>query len=465
MATNKTLFGTTLLLIVVFIIPFLYVSNYSILYMDDFCRSFLVSENYFHNIRDWYLHHNGRFINAIFTLLPVYKITIYRLIIALQFIILSFLLFHFFRSVFKLYQLDISMSKILFISIVFYIVLLSGLPSVYEFFYWYAAVTVYLLSLYFLLFFIKYTLEFYFLEKTSFLFWGVVILLMVGNNELLIGFTNTILLLLILFYYYRHTQWSKPLLILNFLGWIGSLLVIFSPGTAFRKEQFQYSGNFIGAAKISILRVPEFFIDNLFQLPFFLFYLFLFLFVYSNINERKEVRYINPFLLIGLTLIFIALMFFTLFFATGTLDIEKGRIGSFIIATAFVILTLNIINLAAFIRGKIGFQIGSPKPVFLFSFPLVLLSLIGLFNDNYLALRKDITSGDLKEFKENYQERQGIIKSLNEKDHEIFLKPIKNTRLIRSGDTEIMNIDWVKGCYIEYLNNSNHKNIETIILK
>src|SRR5680860_157206 len=91
-------------LIVVFIAPFIYTTRFIYLSADDYCRASSSFIFFIENIKDWYLHHNGRYVNAVFSYLPLYNVTALRFFAASNFVLLGIILYNFNGVVFKIYN-------------------------------------------------------------------------------------------------------------------------------------------------------------------------------------------------------------------------------------------------------------------------------------------------------------------------------------------------------------------------
>lgn len=462
MTKNKFLVLFSLLLLVVFITPFMFVSKYVVLNLDDFCRASLEGGDYIMNIKEWYLYHNGRFMNAIFTLIPVYKITIYRWVIALQFIILGLAIYGFFASVFSSFLLKLNRTEIFFITVVFYILIISTIPAVFDFFYWYASVTVYLFSFYFFLIFLQKCLRIYFTGELSFFLLAILIICIVGNNELLLGIVNMLLIFLVLVIYFKQKTWNRSLILLNIIAIISSIAVVFSPGTVTRRGQFEYGQNFFGSIKVALYYSGEFLIESLLNLPLILFCLFIFFITYKKV-KTKNCNYIHPFWALGITYTSLCSVFFILFYATGLLDVYTGRIANFINCMVLVLITLNIVNLAVFMRVKWDSRLFIIKSVFSYSLILIFVVFIAFYNSNYADLRKDFLQENFVRFDKDFKDR--IQKIKNNDKAVLELKKIENTNLLRAGDAALIKIEWVRNCYIKYLNSTNENNIEYLYIK
>lgn len=457
MKKNRLLVLFSMLLLAIFIIPFVFVSKYVIPNTDDLCRAALEEGKYLVNIKDWYLHHNGRFMNAVFTLIPVYKVTIYRWVIALQFFILGFAFYKFFASVFRSYLINLNKAETFFISVIFYILVISTIPSIFDFFYWYASVTVYLFSFYFFLIFLQNCLKIFLKGEVNFFLLAILIICVIGNNEMLLGIVNMLLVFLILVIYFKQRKWNSSLILLSIISFIASIFIVFSPGTASRRGQYNYGGNLFGSIKVALYYAGEFLLESLLNLPLILFCIFIFFLTYKKVNIKGN-NYIHPFWVLGITYTSLCSVFFILFYATGLLSIYTGRIANFVNCIVVVLIVLNVVNLAVFMRIKFYKILLNLKSIYSYSLILAFVVFIALYNSNYADLRKDFLQENFVRFDNTFKNR--IEKIKDNKNDLLELAKIKNTKLLRSGDAGLINDEWVKNCYIVFLNKTNRNNIK-----
>lgn len=446
-------------LVIIFICPFAYLSKYSTFVSDDLCRSVLSFSDYFLNVKDWYLNHNGRYVNAFISLIPVYDIYIYRIIITSQFLIFGLVLYRFLRELLEVLEFRIETYKVLFLSILTYIVILSKLPSIFEFYYWYAAVTVYLISWIFLLFFLEFAIKYYFGKPWHFLIATPLIILINGNNELLLGFSNFILFVLLIHNLIKTYKLNIYILSLNIISWISTLILVISPGTVSRQDKFYYGGNLIGSFKVAIIYGGKFLVKNLFELPYLLFFIFIFIFVYQR-SITKNI--IHPLFLFLISYISISSLFFIIFYATGLFEVNTGRIGSFISSTLIILIVINLINLAAYCRNKKTYSFLMNKVAPFILIVLLLFNFV-LANENYTKIRKDLLSENLEEYEKEILNRSVSI--MENKGDTLILKRLKGTLLLKSGDNLLIQEEWLKHCYIESINKKYDKNIRYLIIE
>lgn len=448
-------------LIFIFIVPFIYTTRFIYLSADDFCRASSNFTLFFENIKDWYLHHNGRYVNAVFSYLPLYNIVILRVFAALNFVLLGITLYSFIGFVLKLYNVVALKSRRLFFSLILYIVILAQLPSLFEFFYWYATITAYLLSFIFLIIFLQFVLKSYYDIKHNPYVVAILIVLINGNNEILIGVTNFLLLVLLLSHFFKRKKWDKNLFFLNIISWISTLLVIISPGSTERRIQYDYGGNLIGSVKVAIIYGGKFLVESFFEISFLLFYLFAFLFVYHKVH-KTIIKAINPILLLFVSYLSIISLFFIVYYATGLLQVYTGRIGSMVRIVSIIFLLLNVINLAVYLKPKLKSSLLNHKYASRIVLSILLIFLI-FENNNLTDLQKDYFNESLKNYANNMEFRVQQIKS--SKSNKIQLPRMEGTLILKSDDYNLTSQEWLRDCYKTYFNQEYNLDIEEISLE
>ena len=447
-----------IVLLILFFGPLFYISRFIFLSTDDFCMAIKAYENFGGNFWEWYNYINGRYINAVFALMPVYNLSVYRIIIITLILLLGGALFWFVQKLFYCYELQANFHKKLLLVILLYLVLIAQLPSLFEIFYWYSAAGPYLLSFIFLLLFLGAALTYFFKRKMNFLFFALVIILINGNNEILILLTNFILMLLFLGDWIKRRELNNRLLVLNIISWLSSLAVILSPGTVSRRGLHDYGGDFIGSVKVSFFYGAKFIILNLTQIPYLIFFLIVFLWIYNTVKDTEK-RFIFPLYLLTISYLSVTSVFFIVYYATGLFDVYVGRIGNMAGMLVFIFAFLNVFNFAVYLRSKSNYRIlrsSYYSPVLI----SVLLVFLIFKNENYVNIRKDITEGNLVIYKDEMEKRFRLLAESNEKT--IILEPIEGTRILKSGDKYYVGQEWLQYWYTEYINIYLGKNFERI---
>ena len=461
MFRKNTLLGVlNLLLLVVFIGPLLYISRFIFLSFDDFCMAIKNYETFGSNLWEWYNYQNGRYVNAIFALSPVYNLAIYRIVIMSGFLLLGFALFWFVQRLFYCYDQYENFHKKVLLSILIYIVLVAQLPSLFEIFYWYSGVGPYLYSFVFLLFFLGSVLLYFFEQRMNFWFFALIIILLNGNNELLMILSNFIILLLFLWDWIRERRLNTKLLLLNIISWISSIALFFAPATFLRRGLHVYGGDFWGSVKVAFIYGTKCIAINLVEVPYLLCYLIIFLVIYNSVKSRK-VRLIRPLHLFIISYLCVISIFFIVYYATGLFGVYEGRMGNMADIIVFMFTLLNVFNFAIYLRSYNIFLL-SASPYYAPVLTACLLVFILFRNENYINIRKDILTKELVRYEEEMENRFRILAGSSNKI--ILLEPVEGTRIIKAADRYYVGQEWLQYCYKEYINDYFGKNFESITI-
>jgi hypothetical protein len=353
--------------------------------------------------------------------------------------------------------------KIMFLSVLFFIALISQLPSIFEYFYWYAASTVYLISTIFLLVFIL--LLFKLESKNTFYLPSLclVIFLMNGNNEMLILLTNFILFSLLIWKKIKLKALSRRLLIANAVAILCGLIVVLSPATENRQGYFSNSGDILFSIWSSLLSSGMFILKSTIEFPYILFYFGLFILFnhYFNKYNLFNTKAVNPLVLIVWSFIALATVFFVPYYGTGALNVNSGRIGNMIHVIFLILIYINIFNAALFFKKvKLNFKF---QPVIFISMFALYLTIILIYNINYKNILLDLANNSFEEYQIQIEDR--MIKLENFKGENLILDRIKGTRTLPHWEISSDASHWSNECYRDYLINEYHLDAETVIIK
>jgi hypothetical protein len=453
--------SASIIIFALFVFPLIYIGGFVQLYSDDFCTSLLSTGFSSENLIHWYTTINGRYINAVLSSLPVYDLPVYRIVASLNVVVFAGALFIFITSLCNIFKLQVSVSKVLFLSVIFFAFQVASLPSVFELLYWYSSASVHLYGFIFFLFFVVLSLKIYLKNKWNLFPASFMVVFINGNNELFLGSTNFVLILLLLLEFLNTKNINFKLLVLNIISWVSSLVIVLSPGTETRRSQYDYGGDILVSAKVAILYGGKFIVENMMSWTAIVFFLAFFLFKSRQLQEKRRIKNIPviPLFIVSF-LVFISL-YFIKFYATGIVERDRGRVGDLLHLVLYSVAIVNIINLAIYYSGSNTQRI--------FKFPLLpavffmfLLTGIAMFNSNYQDIRFDIVSGDLHRFESEFEEREIILSSSGENNP--VINKIESTRILKSGDKLLLAEDWgwLRGCYSDYLNKLNNTNIDSI---
>ncbi len=459
MKEHKWIQGLLIISLLAIILPALWLIQYTHLRLDDFCRFDSSFTNYLFNIQSWYFTLNGRYINSLLSHLPVYNLSVYRCILLFLLIGFSLSSYNFFKKIFSLFGVKQDSLSIVLLSLFFLVVILSILPSIDEFFYWYAAASVYQVSAIFFMFFLIHILEFWIYDKTNFYVLAILIIILNGNSELLLGVTNFLLLLLLLKDLYYKKCLKLSLIILNMLSWLSSLIMINAPGMSLRRSMYDNGGDLLVSAKVALIYGTKFIALSLADPLVILFIVFLFLFV-RNIKIGSEIQHrrINPIILGLVSYICILSMVFIIFYATGSFfSYNTGRAGNLLLVVLMLFVIINLINII--------FYYNLPWIDYRISYIVAILffGMIFFSENNTQRLFRDMIYSENRKYADDFEQRQRSI--VQQEGDLLILKPIKDTRILKSGTNNLKRQSWVRGCYLDYVNMKYNKHFKTLKFK
>ncbi len=463
MKTFKTLFLVVLLGSVV--IPFLYAFKYVGLYADDYGRALWEFKNIGINISNWYLTHNGRIMNAIFSCLPVYKTPWLHSILILNFILNFFVLHIVIHRLLKVIGLYIfGIDKLIITSIIF-VLQICALPLIFEYYYWYAGVTAYslsFLSLLLCLFFVLGILNNNKKSITGAIFFGI---LCAGNNEILILLLNYLVLILVVFSFLKRKDILMKALILQFCILVISGVVVFSPGSLHRQNSFESGGNILGSLVQSLissfsLLVNEFKILN--SVLGIVTLLLIAVYLVKRSADLNKLKYLNPIVLSIISLIGIFLLLYVPTYATGGLNYNKGRIANMIQIVLLIVMLINIVNATIFIsiERRYSLKINQNR---LFTTMLLFSLATAYTSENIQNLFVDYNEGNFKKLTMN---RNNRIKLITDSNLINISVPAYNGNL--TFQFEDMSSDpnhWYNIDFVNFMNQKYNLEIETVRVK
>lgn len=458
MKEKTMMYLLSLLLFAVFIVPFFYVIQFTYMSGDDFCRAVTGIDQYFKNIAHWFTH-NGRYTNGFLSYIPVYGKETYRWTLFLSMGMFLGALFYFVRRTLRLFHYHLPISTEIFITALFSVLIFSQLPDYYEFFYWYAAVTVYQYSFILFLFLLPRLLGYYKGITQNYIITGLLIILLIGNNEMFMLVTNFLLGLLLLVGILINREINYKILLMNIISWIASLIVVLTPGTEAKQTHYPEGGDIILSLKGSILSSGMFILKSLTEFPYVLVYMLLLVYLVKVVIKRKEeVQFINPILLFLISYIAFLLVFFVPLYAIGHIAVNIGRIGNVVHIFFLILLFINLVNLSNYLcHFKINFKI--PGTVL---GALIVVFLIGVvFTGNYNYLMLDLKGDSLENYEQQLEKRHLLLKQAK---GIVNVKSIENTNLLRYHDVTRDTTNWQNHCYVEMINYRFGTNIQEIIL-
>lgn len=455
----------TILLIIVFIGPYLYISQYIYLSQDDFCRTNISWNSFLPRLRFWYLNENGRYINAFLSLIPVYDLKIYRSIPVLMIICLLISFRYFIKNLGALFEFKIPGYIKFLITILITIQIFIKLPFIFEFVYWYAGITVYFVSVLLILLFLNSLIVFDFTKRRSLIVISLLIILINGNNEMALLLVNFILGLILIYGLKTKSRKLKSIIIFNAVSWISSLPLLLATSSDVRRSYFPNGGDFIFSMKSSFLSAASFIVKNVIGFPDILLWIALVVLLICTgkraKNEKIKSIKISPLVLAMFSFFALMSQMFVIYYAVGILEAYGGRIANFIHVIFIVLVLINLINLTAYLIGKWP-QIINKKKMLPFALIFIGLYLINNTFDgrNYKQVIYDLSSGSAENYKTEIEKRLISINYTDELNMEFSTIPLPKT--ITNFDLRTVSY-WENDCFIDMVNKKFNKNIKSII--
>lgn len=446
-----------------YILPYLVVTQYTFLTTDDFCLTNSSFYLYFEKISSWYMNHNGRYANALFGRLPVYDLIVYRLVLLILFMFFGFSLYKFSKAILYFFNIEIKITYRIFLWLIIFVSVIGLLPSLFEFFYWYSSTSSYLISSSLFLLLSNFLMKIYKGIKINILFSCIIVFLLVGSNELFIPISNLLLLLFLIRSIIYKTD-LFPVISLNIIGWIGSLMVIFSPGTFSRRQYFPDGGNLTFSIISSIETAFQFLVFQIVNFPFIFFYSGIFLGVMHLMHKRRglNMSFVNPFYLALISFILFASVIFVPFYAQGYLEVYKERIGNIVHIIFLILFLFNLINLSAYFSSIIYLKRKSLIMLAGYSF-LIFLILLPFTNKNYRLMAGDLKNNRFEIYKNDMNTRIEKIKQFEGTN--LFLDKINGTQILKKYELSTDPDFWVNQCYLVYLKSKYSNDAQSVQLK
>jgi|GEM_PF-1199038 len=318
-----------ILLIIIALSPYFYLSFFAHPIADDFLYAILsrkmgIVDGMFFLYKSW----SGRFASNVTELLnPLVwnSLTFYK-IMPLVLFILTFLSAYFLAS--NLFGKILKKSEVILTALFILLIYIFQLPTLTEGFYWFSGSCEYQVSVVFSWILIGVLISYF--QQKSFVKKMFLSGLIIVINIILIGFNETYVLILCGFYLcafiisiYHKQQYKYFWLILFLISLIVSIFSLMAPGNAVRGSNFEGEHfKFVKSFVFSMLQVPRFFFSWISNVPFIL---GTFLIIPLTIKLGKQfdfIRnhfYIHPVLASILLPLIIFLCVFPAYWATGIL--------------------------------------------------------------------------------------------------------------------------------------------------
>ncbi|PRP67005.1 DUF6056 family protein [Nonlabens agnitus] len=444
------------------VIPFLFVVKYATLSADDFPRAVFDIQDFFRNYSSWYKMHNGRFVNAFFSLLPIYSPTPLRLMLFINFVFNFIALRFFLFELFSFYGIQVSKKVNFIATIVFFSLLIVQMPSLVDYFYWYASMTVYSISFCCFLMTLAYLFKMMRGDKRAIIWSMLFSILAIGSSELFILLLNSIVAVFLFVDYINRKQVVRSLIYLQLIVIAASVLVILSPGSANRQQAFEQSGNFINALSVTWREILFFFSNEFSNLQDYLTYSVIVMLIALVLIKSKNsvsLKYINPLILLLFSITLLICILFTPSYAMGGLPFNYGRVGNLIHLLWLVIVLVNTINLMVALKKQqwIDWSIGE---YWCLPTLLVLLTTSVVRSSNVNNIYDDLINDRFEKSENDRNDR--LLRVINSREVNIVLEPMMMPKTLQYTDVTSNPDHWYNKSYVNYFNAKYDININTV---
>ena len=450
------------IIVLFYILPFVIFTQYTHLGPDDLCRTNSSFQTFFQGIISWYSDHNGRYINSFFSLMPVYDLQIYRSILTASMVIFFCVVVFFIRSLLILTGRDSKKEAFLF-SLLFIVLLMSELPSLYEMFYWYASTTVYLYSSIFVLLLLLSLLESTRGNNKATVASGFLVILVTGNTEMYIPLVG--LILAVWFFWFmvaaRKIQWNLFFLIIIWL--ISALGVFMAPGSEKRQSMFSESGQFFFSLMKSFETALKILWNRLHEPTFWMFLLVIFIISVGSKNTKAKRRAFNPMIVLLLSALAFISTIFVPFFALGFLDYSAGRIINCIHFVFYIIVIINLLNLINILSCKFHSSLSAilfvtESSILRSLVFIIFLVTVSVSSQNFKGMHEDLVTKSYIKFDEEMTIRYELLKST--KKDTIELGRLMQPKILDFKEDAIQ-----PECLLQHVKLHYNPEISTIIIK
>ncbi len=439
------------------ILPYMYLSNFTHPIADDYCCSLQGAKpDHLSVYIDSYFKWSGRYTTNLFELLnpmvwnnlfiyqAIPQVLIFSTIIGFLFLYHSF----FNQTVSFIHKINASLFSTLF--------LLFQMPSIAEGIYWYTAAVDYtlptILFLFYLTLLINYFKRKFILNSYShFILLSILLIVIIGFNEAILLLIIALHIIATIKSYRFNLDNKKTWLILMFISVIAAFIAVFAPGNLVRASCFHDKYNFLHSLVYTLFQIIRFFFEWISNIPFILGSVILIPVIKKLSDEIPLVG--NSFFLspIESSLLLIGIIFLCVFPPYWSTNI-LGQHRTINTAYFFFILAW-IVNLSCWVnylnkRDQLSFKIDKPYKTF-FTL-LIVLSLI-VTKNGYSALL-DIFNQTAYKFNQEMEHRYLAIKEAkaNNKD-EVGLSSIKNKpNTLFVLDLTTQSNYWINECQGEY---------------
>ncbi|SCX92049.1 hypothetical protein SAMN05192588_0269 [Nonlabens sp. Hel1_33_55] len=434
------------------LLPFSFVTNYVDLSEDDYGRAILFFDNYCVNYFVWLKQHNGRYINAMISLLPLYSLPILKTVLGLNFLITPWVIKMFVQRLSITFGVRLRNINSYLVAVVLFGLMIFQMPLLVEYFYWMAATTVYSFS------FLSFLMICYFLfdvrkgSKKAVVGAALFTIVATGSNEIFLLLTNYVIFISLILFWISHKKLNVHLLAVQIVALVSSSIVILATGSSNRRDNYAAGGDIVDSIVLSLKNTVSILFNQFTTLNDVLILIAIgstALFVATQTKVSKNLQSLNPMLLLLLSIVALFLIFFTPNYAMGSVSYNNGRVGNLIQILLLFILFTNCLNFIIYYRIH---QTILPFVNSLFSriAVLVLLFATTLTSVNTQNLYLDFYDGSFARLEQDRKLRVETVK-INRSNH-LTIPPLYKTRTLPYDGITTDPIAWQNRYYTEYIN-------------
>jgi hypothetical protein len=418
-----------LLLLLISLFPYLYISFYANPIADDYCNAnWSMGKTFWENFTYLFLYIGGRYsANTLFYFHPLayHSLKAYKLAPASLIIMTIFSFYYFFRSITsRLFSKINSWNA----SILFVLLYLFQMPSLAQGIYFYNSACVYQMGLivsmlYFGLLYEYYCGKFTFNKAVHLFLLAITLIACVGFNEVLT-------LVLLCFHYLilfllkeQEKKIGADWIFIVSICTLASLVMLFAPGNFLRSTHYPDNHNFLRSIVFTGMQMARFGFSWVVSAPLILSSL---LFAHIIISKKENIPFFRqryffkPWQSVLLLFAILFLCIFPAYWSTNILGQHRTvNVGCFLFLL-FGCVCIGIYSIAYLEKIKQYFIVSQKGQL------LILLLLLGTMatTNNEYAVLTDILSGRIKRFDFEMQERYAVLETVADKSKPVHIKEL-----------------------------------------
>lgn len=442
-----------LLLGFISILPFLVLAYFNQPSADDFYYN-TASQNlsYLETQIKLFTNLNGRYTTSAILSIPELlsnNLFFYKLIP----IILIAIFFYSFYYLVSSLALNLKRRDYFILSLLCLSIYIIKMPSIAQGFYWLSSSVAYQLSCVLVLLFFSLIVKLFSFNNIKHLIISVFLLIaIIGSNEISMLITDFLLGIIFVFYLFKNKKLNYNLLILLFVAFVFSFIVIKSPGNSVRGTNFPNKHMFFYSIYKTLNILKSYLII---WLPSMIVFILIF---YDHLNKNKNIKAskifdVHPFLVFSVSISVVFIGFFTGYWAMGSLLPPRSMNLIFF----FFILTFMYFTLIMFFYLKKKNKDFITYSPYVRYFLFICLILILVQKNNVKTAYSDLITGKAYKYDLELKKRSQLIKK-SEADTVYVSNLNYKPKTIFNEDITSNNQDWRNGCYNAYYQ-------KTIILK